>query len=354
MRRAIQLNCPKEAEKILQMLEQGGGKGWQQQRLRAMSMAAQGRWSLQQIADAVGAGRSTVGGWLKIIREKNLSTLLQWKPGQGAPASLSKEVQKALCQELVEGQWRRARDIQQWLLREHQAKMGLGGVYYWLKKAGGVLKVPRKTHAKKDAALGEIFKEQLAEKLASLSLDVMRPVRVWVADEHRYGLISVVRKVWTLRGLRPKADYHTKYQWGYLYSALEVDGAHDSQALFTNSVSLEHSGRFLEQIVASDPQNQHVVIWDRAGFHPGNGHEVVPQGVHLLPLPPYSPELNPVEQIGRFIRDAVGNQAWQSLAQIEAAIEAELQPVWKEPSRVARLIGNNWLTNQLNVTAQQE
>ena len=49
-------------------------------------------------------------------------------------------------------------------------------------------------------------------------------VRIWVADEHRYGLIPVVRKCWTLPGERPTAPYQTVYEWGYLHSALEVDG----------------------------------------------------------------------------------------------------------------------------------
>jgi hypothetical protein len=48
-----------------------------------------------------------------------------------------------------------------------------------------------------------------------------------VADEHRYGLIPVVRKCWTLRGERPTAPYQTKYEWGYLYSALAVFTDHN-------------------------------------------------------------------------------------------------------------------------------
>lgn len=58
-----------------------------------------------------------------------------------------------------------------------------------------------------------------------------KPVRIWVTDEHRYGLIPVVRKCWTLRGFRPTAPYQTKYEWGYRYSALEVDGAHAAEFL---------------------------------------------------------------------------------------------------------------------------
>ena len=176
-------------------------------------------------------------------------------------------------------------------------------------------------------------------------------MRVWVADEHRFGLISVVRRCWSLRGVRAKAPYHTKYQWGYLHSALEVDGEHGTQALFSNSVNLETSGKFLEQIVQSDPLSQHVMIWDQAGFHPRCGDPIIPAGIHLLSLPPYSPELNPVEKLGSFIKDAVANQVWHTLAAIEDAIAEELRPIWKIPERVKQLIGENWLSAQLNFFA---
>lgn len=351
MRLPIQLKRPADAARIAAALREPIDKPWKRQRLLAMRMAAQGQWTLRQIADAVEAGRSSVAGWLKLLREEGFEALVTRQPGQGAPAALSPALQKAVGEGLAEGRWRRALDVQRWLAKEHGVALSLRGVYYYLGKAGGVLKVPRKTHAKKNAAQSLAFKEELGAKLAALPLKPNRPVRVWMADEHRFGLISVVRRCWSLRGVRPYAPYHTKYQWGYLYSALEVDGAHGSQALFTSSVNLETSGKFLEQLVASDPASQHVVIWDRAGFHPRNGHEAIPAGVHVLSLPAYSPELNPVEKIGSFIKDAVCNRVYQTLAEIEAAISKELQPLWHEAKRVAQLIGDGWLPSQLNASA---
>jgi len=84
--------------------------------------------------------------------------------------------------------------------------------------------VSRKTHAQKDAVAAEAFQQTLGAQLANLNVAGGRPVRLWVADEHRYGLIPVVRKCWILRGGRPTVPCRTKYEWGYLYSALEVDG----------------------------------------------------------------------------------------------------------------------------------
>jgi len=352
MRAPIRLEKPADAARIEAALQEPIDKPWKRQRLQAMRMAAQGQWTLEQIADAVDAGRSTVAGWIKTLRERGFEALLSWQPGQGAPGVLNPVMQKALTEGLAQGRWRRARDVQRWLQDEHGVELAMGGVYYYLGKAGGVLKVPRKTHAKKDAAQAQGFKEELAVKLAALPLEVERPVRVWMVDEHRFGLISVVRRCWSLRGVRAHAPYHTKYQWGYLYSALEVDGAHDAQALFTSSVNLETSGKFLEQLAASDVQAQHVVIWDRAGFHPRPGHETIPAGVHVLSLPAYSPELNPVEKIGAFIKDAVCNRVYDTLSEIEAAIAQELQPLWHSAQRVAQLIGEGWLSSELNASAR--
>ena len=214
--------------------------------------------------------------------------LLRWKEGQGAPGRRNAELQAAVQAGLASRRWRRARDLQWWRQKEHGIELALSGVYYYLGKVGGGWKVPRKTPAKKDAAQAELFKTELAERLPARPLEMGRPVRVWVADEHWYGLISVRRRCWGLRGVRVTAPDQTKYVWGYLHSALALDGQHAAQALFSSSVHLETSGKFLGQIQQRDPQAQHVVIWDQAGFPPRTGHPTVPAGTQLLSLPPYT------------------------------------------------------------------
>jgi len=178
-------------------------------------------------------------------------------------------------------------------------------------------------------------------------------VRLWVADEHRYGLIPVVRKGWTLRGVRPTVPYRTKYEWAYLYSALEVDGQNAAEFLCLPEVSLEMSGLFLEHLAARDPNAEHVVIWDQAGFHPKPNLHAVPERVHLVSLPPYSPELNPTEAIGDVIKDRIGNVLWQSLDDLEQAIGEELCPLCENAESVRRLVSHPWLVEQANATAPE-
>jgi transposase len=211
--------------------------------------------------------------------------------------------------------------------------------------------VPRKTHAKKDAAQGAEFQQTLCDKLKNLSVAGGKPVRIWVIDEHRYGLIPVVRKCWTLKGLRPTAPYQTKYEWGYLYSALEVDGENVAEFACLPGVSLELSRLFLERVAARDPQAEHVVIWDQAGFHLQADLHEQPARIHLLPLPPYSPELNPVEAIGDVIKDRIANTLWETLDALVEAIGEELRPSYEAAHRVRDLVSHNWLMEQVNGAA---
>jgi transposase len=320
-------------------------------RLLAMRLAASGEFTAAQIAEQIGVSRRQFFHWVNALKSGGVERLLEREHGGGQPAQVKPRVLQELQAGLQVGRWKRAKEIQQWLRQCHQTQLSVKGVYYWLGKLGGVLKVPRKAHAQKDVAASIAFQQTLCEQLKNLNVDGGRPVRVWVVDEHRYGLIPVVRRCWTLRGIRPTAPYQTKYQWGYLYSALEVDGQNAAEFACLPGVSLELSRLFLERLAARDPQAEHVVIWDQAGFHPQPKLHDVPARIRLLPLPPYSPELNPVEVIGDVIKDRIANTLWQTLEALEEALGEELRPIYESAERVRRLVSHPWLIQQVNVTA---
>jgi len=323
------------------------------QRLLAMRMAASGEFTAQQIAEQLGISRRRFFDWVKMLKTGGLSGLLECAHGGGAAPRITGKVLAELQAGLQAGRWKRAKEIQRWLGQKHEQRFTLDGVYYWLGKLGGVLKVPRKTHAQKDADQAAEFQRTLCAKLKTLSVVGGKRVRIWVADEHRYGLIPVVRKCWTLRGLRPTAPYQTKYEWGYLHTALEVDGENAAEFLCLPSVSLELSRLFLERLAARDPEAEHVVIWDQAGFHPQPHLHDIPSQIHLLPLPPYSPELNPVEIMGDLIKDRIANTLWHTIESLEEALGEELRPIYQSAERVRGLVSHPWLIDQVNATATE-
>jgi len=164
-----------------------------------------------------------------------------------------------------------------------------------------------------------------------------------VEDEHRYGLISFIRRRWTLQGHRCTAPYHTHYEWGYVYVAAEgVTGG--MQVLYTPTVSLAWTQVFLEQLVQTDPEAWHLLIWDQAGYHPKPGDERVPEQLSFLPLPPYCPELNPMEGLWDQVKARLANEGWETLEKAEAAITEVLKPFGEQETAVRSLLGDGWLT----------
>ena len=80
---------------------------------------------------------------------------------------------------------------------------------------------------------------------------------------------------------------------------------------------------FLELMSASLSPGVHaVLIWDNAGFHTAKGL-AVPANITLLPLPPYSPELNPVERLWHHLRSHHWSNRWY--ADYEAIREAAVK-----------------------------
>ena len=149
-------------------------------------------------------------------------------------------------------------------------------------------------------------------------------------DEARFGQQGTLTKMWAPRGTRPTAVKQTKYEWVYLYGAVEP-ATGESTALLAPNVNIGTMEVFLrtlgEDIAARGPDDVALVIMDQAGWHVSPRLDV-PGNIRILLLPPYSPELNPIENLWHRIKshhtsnrayadyddllDGVG-RAWRSL-----------------------------------------
>ena len=126
-------------------------------------------------------------------------------------------------------------------------------------------------------------------------------VRVWFMDEARFGQQGTTTDVWARRGSRPSAVRQTRYEWCYLYAAVEpASGA--SAALIAPNVNAGTMNAFLKILDAERREGEHLVlIMDRAGWHVSRKLKM-PDGITALLLPPYSPELNPTENLWHYLR----------------------------------------------------
>ena len=128
-----------------------------------------------------------------------------------------------------------------------------------------------------------------------------KKIRVFFMDEARFGQQGSLTRVWAPKGSRPTAVKQTKYEWVYLYGAVEpATGA--NAALLAPHVNTGTMSVFLKILAAElGPDDHAVVIMDRAGWHVSK-RMAVPDRVTILLLPPYSPELNPIENLWHWIK----------------------------------------------------
>ena len=320
------------------------------ERLQVVLWSTSGQHTLAELARLAGRARSTLQIWLEDYTEGGLTKLLEREtpPGSTSPVAAPK-IQAQLQAGLQAGRWRTAGQVAAWLQQDHGLERAAKSLYYWLGKVGGALRVPRPCHVQQDPAATAAFRAGLEQNLEKLNLPKDRAVKIWVADESRFGLHTQSRRCWALRGQRVVLAREQRYEWEYVYGAVEVvEGL--AQFRYVPSVSLELSGGFLQQIADSDAQAEHVVIWDQAGFHPRPGAVGLPARIHLLPLPPYSPELNPVEGLWDQTQDVTCNRHFADLDPLEEALTQALRPFWEAPARVLALV-HHWLHDQANATA---
>jgi hypothetical protein len=101
---------------------------------------------------------------------------------------------------------------------------------------------------------------------------------------------------------RPRAPHDQRTAWAYLFGAIcpaEGKGA----GLVMPFCDTEAMQAHLAEISAMVAPDAHaVLLLDQAGWHLA-GALVVPRNISLLPLPPRSPELNPVENVWQYLRD---------------------------------------------------
>ena len=91
------------------------------------------------------------------------------------------------------------------------------------------------------------------------------------------------------------------------------------------------------------PGNHAVVTLDGAGWHQTGGRLRVPDNISLLPLPPYSPELNPVENVWQFLRqNQLSNRVFDSYETIVDACCDSWNSLAATPQRITSIATRPW------------
>ena len=162
-------------------------------------------------------------------------------------------------------------------------------------------------------------------------------------DEARIGQKGRTCHVWWKRGQRPPGLCDKRFTFAYIFAAVEP-GTDNAFALIMPHANTEVMQEFLDRFAATIADDEHVVmVLDQAGWH-GSRALRVPSQMTLVALPPYSPELNPVERVWLYLKQRFLSH--RLLPDYDAIVDAACQ-AWDrliaETGRIRSLCSYSWI-----------
>lgn len=142
---------------------------------------------------------------------------------------------------------------------------------------------------------------------------------LWFTDESRVGQKGRLTRVWHTKGDRPEGLRDHRFRSAWIFGAVcpERD---TGEALVCTHIGTASMNAFLAELAKAIPEDRHaIVLMDQAGWHL-SGTLAVPANITLVPLPPYSPELNPIERFWQHLKDRwLSNRVFETLDDVVQA-----------------------------------
>ncbi len=176
-----------------------------------------------------------------------------------------------------------------------------------------------------------------------------RKVRLMFQDEARFGRMAKARRCWAPKPCRPVMLNGYEREFIYAYGAVSPrEGDFDWK--LCPQMNTQRMSEFLEQIARRHAGDFIVMVVDGASSHRGKDL-VIPENIRLLPLPAYSPELNPQEHLWDEIREKeFPNRVFDSIDGVKKQLRSGLVRLARDFKRVRSITAWPWIVT-LNLKA---
>jgi transposase len=269
-------------------------------RIKAVLLKSEG-WTNEAIAQALRIHADTVSDHLKEwLKEKKL------KPENGGSlGKLNAEQTQKLDRHLQKECYTKVIDICAFVLNAFGKQYTVSGMTKWLQEHDFSYKQPKVVPAKLNAQAQEQFIDQyllLTEQTPAdepiIFIDAVHPT-----------MATKVSNGWIKRGtdkLIAKTASRTRVN---VIGGIKLDEMRVHSTM-VETVNTETTTVFLDQLRSAYPQAPRIhVILDQAGYHRSQElqNAAKTKGIELHYLPPYSPNLNPIERLWKVMNEQVRN-----------------------------------------------
>ena len=289
-----------------------------------------------EVAPLVKESKSTITRWVRTVDEKGWDAL-QDSPNQGGrPTTLTEKEVGAIDIALQSNPKKYGYDVwdgislSHFIKKEFSIDFSVRSCQRLFHELGYSRIRPQPFPCKGDEStlLREEFKKRMAELMEDPN------AILWLQDEVHFHLQTSIRETWAKKGSKPKIKSNPKQQSvsysGFVspktgrFMAFKIDW-------FNYETTIESLRDFNKRVRLKDGQKIYLVM-DNAPWHKKakrliqdeNNKEYADlrKRIVFVDMPPYSPDLNPIEQVWRVTRrEVTHNRYWASLAELTAALD---------------------------------
>jgi DDE superfamily endonuclease len=171
------------------------------------------------------------------------------------------------------------------------------------------------------------------------------PVEIWFQDEARVGQKGSLTYVWAPVGSRPPMVRDNRHDTAYIFGAI-CPARGIGAAIITPTVNTDCMNLHLAEISTQvTPGSVAAIICDGAGWHQTGGELSLPSNIVLVPLPPYAPELNSMENVWEYLRgNKLSSGIWDEYEDILRACADAWNWLMDDPDRIRSIGSRDWAT----------
>lgn len=272
------------------------------------------------IGELLGRSERSVQRYVKDFEGKRLASLFSGHADNENASKLTREQKQQIKETLQKSPSEYDLPKEFWDIPQLKTyvKAEFGVVYESVQSYHFLMKYSNLSFRYPDRVSPRRDEEGIKKKLAEIREEIEPMLKdeewtVLAADETRIQLEAEIRRAWLQRGKRTvvKTEKSKEHQ-NYLGFLDQETGS--CEVYETKRGNQEETIRVLEELASKNPDKRICVIWDNASWHKGNKlKEKLKKGqslekIHLINLPPYAPETNPIEHVWGYAKEKIANR----------------------------------------------
>lgn len=303
---------------------------------------------LKDVADIVLYDEKKIWRWIRLFVDFDYEGLIE-KEGRGNKPRLPSEKEESFKIELdilhdkKNGGRITIDDIQEILIEKFDCKYSRSGVYILLDRLNIVWITARSRHPKSSQEVIDNFKENFPEEIEKLKEEILsNKIEIWWQDESRVGQQGTLSRVWAAKGTRPRVVRQKQFLSTYIFGACCPD-KDKGCALILPECTTGMMQIHLNEISKKVDKNYHaILLMDRASWHTTEALNI-PKNITLFPLPPFSPELNPMEQVWQKLKHGnLSNRIYKNYDEIVKCCSDAWKSFVDDEGNIKSLCSRSW------------